>query len=72
VPTAFTHLKLTDIKDSAQDFGVGDAQEARFAKGDLDAEQTGVSHQRLKPDQRSPFGHRHEEAEEVYDYDSGH
>jgi mannose-6-phosphate isomerase-like protein (cupin superfamily) len=41
-------------------------QEARFAKGDLDAEKTGVSHQRLKPGQRNPFGHRHEQAEEVY------
>jgi mannose-6-phosphate isomerase-like protein (cupin superfamily) len=62
----FTRKRLTDVKDSAPEFGFGDIQEARFARGDLDAERTGVSHQRLKPDQRSPFGHRHEEAEEVY------
>ena len=62
----FTHTKLTDVKDSAPEFGMEDVQEARFAKGDLDAERTGVSHHRLKPGKRTPFGHKHEEAEEVY------
>jgi mannose-6-phosphate isomerase-like protein (cupin superfamily) len=62
----FTRKRLTDVKDSAPDFGFGDVQEARFAKDDLDAERTGVSHQCLKPNERSPFGHHHEEAEEVY------
>ncbi len=62
----FTHAKLLDVKDSAAEFGYGNAQEARFARGALDAEETGVSHIRLKPDQRSPFGHKHENAEEVY------
>jgi quercetin dioxygenase-like cupin family protein len=62
----FTHLKLTDVKDSAPEFGMEEVQEARFAKGDLDAEKTGVSHQRLKPGQRNPFGHKHDDAEEVY------
>ena len=66
MPAPFTHKKLTDVKDSAPEFGIGDAQEARFAKGDLEAEDTGVSHVRLKPDKRSPFGHKHERAEEVY------
>jgi mannose-6-phosphate isomerase-like protein (cupin superfamily) len=59
-------MKLTDVKDSAPEFGMEEVQEARFAKGDLDAEKTGVSHQRLKPGQRNPFGHKHEDAEEVY------
>jgi len=62
----FTHKKLTDVKDSAPEFGMEEIQEARFAKDDLDAENTGVSHYRLKPGQRTPFGHKHEEAEEVY------
>jgi len=62
----FTHRKLTEVKDSAPEFGMGETQEARFAKGDLEAAETGVSHQRLKPNRRSPFGHRHEDAEEVY------
>lgn len=62
----FTHKKLTDVKDSAPEFGIDDVQEARFAKGDLEAEKTGLSHVRLKPGKRSPFGHKHDEAEEVY------
>lgn len=68
---AYTHMKLTDVKDSAPEFGMDDVQEARFAKGDLDAERTGVSHHRLKPNQRTPFGHKHENAEEVYVVISG-
>jgi len=66
MPDAYTHIKLTDVKDSAPEFGMGEIQEARFAKGDLNAERTGVSHHRLKPNQRTPFGHKHEQAEEVY------
>jgi quercetin dioxygenase-like cupin family protein len=62
----FTHKKLTDVKDSAPEFGMQDVQEARFAKGDLEAEKTGVSHYRLKPGLRTPFGHKHDDAEEVY------
>lgn len=64
--TPYTHKRLTDVKDSAPEFGFEEIQEARFAKDDLDAEQTGVSHHRLKPGKRTPFGHRHERAEEVY------
>jgi len=71
MPAPFTHKKLTDVKDSAPEFGIGDVQEARFAKGDLEAEKTGLSHVRLKPGKRSPFGHKHEEAEEVYVVISG-
>jgi mannose-6-phosphate isomerase-like protein (cupin superfamily) len=66
MPTPYTHKKLTEVKDSAPEFGLDEVQEARFAKDALDAEDTGVSHHRLKPGKRSPFGHRHEEAEEVY------
>jgi mannose-6-phosphate isomerase-like protein (cupin superfamily) len=62
----FTHKKLDEVKDSAADFGHGDAMEARFAKGELEAEDTGFSFHRLKPGKRQPFGHRHDDAEEVY------
>ena len=62
----FTHKQLEDVKDSAADFGHGDAMEARFAKGDLETEETGFSFHRLKPNKRQPFGHNHEDAEEVY------
>jgi uncharacterized cupin superfamily protein len=63
---SYTLKNLTDVKDSAAVFGLGEFQEVRFANDDLDAENTGVSHHRLHPGRRSPFGHRHENAEEVY------
>src|SRR5947207_1389502 len=47
-------------------FGLGELYEARFATGDLGAQATGVSYHRLKPNRRSAFAHKHEEAEEVY------
>jgi mannose-6-phosphate isomerase-like protein (cupin superfamily) len=66
MPVPFTKKKLTEVKDSAPEFGLGDVQEARFAKKDLDAADTGISHLRLKADRRSPFAHKHERAEEIY------
>lgn len=62
----FTHKKLEEVKDSAPEFGVGDGMEARFAKDDVEAEETGFSFHRLQPGKRQPFGHNHEEAEEIY------
>jgi len=62
----YTLKQLTDVEDSAVKFGLGEVQEARFCRGDLEAEDTGVSLYRLKPDKRQPFGHKHDEAEEVY------
>ena len=70
-PSQYTIQKLTETKDSAAGFGYGDVGEARFATGDLAAEQTGVSHHRLRPGKRQAFGHRHENAEEVYVVISG-
>ncbi|HWX52158.1 MAG TPA: hypothetical protein VNY34_02625 [Solirubrobacteraceae bacterium] len=62
----YTLKKLTDVKDSAVGFGLGDVQQARFANGDLEAESTGVSHHRLNAGKRQGFAHKHENAEEVY------
>jgi mannose-6-phosphate isomerase-like protein (cupin superfamily) len=46
--------------------GFGGRWEARVARENLDAEQTGLTHFRLRPGKRSPFAHRHRRAEEVY------
>jgi mannose-6-phosphate isomerase-like protein (cupin superfamily) len=62
----YTHMPLSEVKDSAPGFGLGELGEVRFAKDDLDAERTGVSHLKLNPGKRMPFGHRHVEAEEIY------
>ncbi len=62
----YTQINLNDTMDAAQGTELGEAMEARFVKEELGAERTGVSHHRLKPSKRQPFGHRHEQAEEVY------
>ena len=67
----YTLLKLTDAEDMAAKHGYGEIGESRFLNRDLDLEQTGVSHHRLRPDARQAFGHRHENAEEVYVVISG-
>ena len=64
--SAYTHKKLTEVDDSAPKFGYEEVQEARFATKDLEAEDTGVSHMRVKPGKRQGFAHKHDEAEEVY------
>ena len=63
---AYTHKNLREVDDSAPKFGYEEVQEARFATKDLDAEDTGVSHLRVKPDKRQGFAHKHDEAEEIY------
>ena len=62
----YTLIRLTDVDDSAPRFGFSDVQEARFANDDLETEDTGVSHLRVKAGERQAFAHRHEHAEEVY------
>ncbi len=64
--TAYTHIRLLDVEDAAPANGFGERWEARVARTALGAEQTGVTHFRLRPGKRSPFTHRHVEAEEIY------
>ena len=67
----YTIKNLRQVDDMAASQGFGEVQEARFAHGDLDAEQIGISLQRVKPGKRHAFAHRHKEAEEVYVVISG-
>lgn len=61
----FTLRNLLDSDDVASAFGV-EGMEARFPGGDLGLERTGLAHHRLPAGVRTPFGHRHAEAEELY------
>ena len=61
-----THIHLLDVEDAAPAHGFGERWEARVARTALEAEQTGVTHFRLRPGKRSPFTHRHRHAEEIY------
>ncbi len=64
--TPYTKIKLTDAEDKAPGFGLSEVGEARFPSEDLQAQDTGLSHQKLRAGARHPFAHRHEDAEEVY------
>jgi quinol monooxygenase YgiN/mannose-6-phosphate isomerase-like protein (cupin superfamily) len=62
----YTLRNLEEAEDAAAKYGYGEMGESRFVSDDLDAERTGVSHQRLNPGKRQMFAHRHHRAEEVY------
>ena len=62
----FTKVSLTEVEDSAPAFGFAEIQEARFANDALETERTGLSYHRIHPGRRQAFGHRHDDAEEVY------
>jgi uncharacterized cupin superfamily protein len=66
MPEAFTKISLAEVEDVAPGYGLGDHWEARGARNALDAQRTGVMFYRLRPGKRSPFTHRHTEAEEIY------
>jgi len=62
-----THaINLADVEDAAPAGGFRRSMGGPVARVDLEAEQTGVTHFRLRPGKRSPFAHRHARAEEVY------
>lgn len=62
----YTKKNLRDVEDQAVKHGLSQFQEARFARGDLDAEQSGLNFLTIKPGQREAFAHRHRTAEEIY------
>lgn len=62
----YAKLNLDDVEDAAVPNGFSHRWEARVAREPLGAEQTGLTHFRLRPGQRSPFSHRHRHAEEIY------
>ena len=68
---SYTIKNLREVQDVAPGAGFGDYQEARFARGDLEAEQTGLAYHVVKPGKRQAFAHRHDEAEEIYVVISG-
>jgi quercetin dioxygenase-like cupin family protein len=62
---SYTIMNLREVEDVAPRFGFDSIQEARFARGALEAEQTGLAFHSIKPNQRGG-AHRHDEAEEIY------
>ena len=67
----YTVQNLKEVEDQAPNFGLSPHLEARMARVPLELEQSGVSYQRLAPNFRVPFAHRHKTQEEVYIVVSG-
>ena len=67
----YTKINLKDVEDQAPRFGLAPHLEARMARVPLELENFGVSYQRLAPNFRLPFGHKHKRQEEVYVVVSG-
>jgi mannose-6-phosphate isomerase-like protein (cupin superfamily) len=63
---AYTKVNLKEVEDQAVRFGLAPSIEARMARVPLELENSGVSYQRVEPNFRLPFGHRHKQQEEVY------
>jgi mannose-6-phosphate isomerase-like protein (cupin superfamily) len=63
---SYAKTNLRGVRDSAAEHGLSAHQEARFPRGDLGAEQTGMNFLVVKPGQREAFAHRHRTAEEIY------
>ena len=62
----YTIKNLKEIEDMAPKFGLAPNLEARFARNELECERTGLSYQRLAPNTRGSFAHRHSQDEEIY------
>ncbi len=56
---------IGDVENLAPKFGM-EGIEARFARGALQLQRSGLSYFALEPDTAVPFGHRHEQQEEIY------
>ncbi|MDX6447723.1 MAG: hypothetical protein QOD08_186 [Gaiellaceae bacterium] len=63
----FTKVNLKeDVDDQAPNFGLSPSLEMRMARVPLDMQNSGMSYQRIAPNFRMPFGHKHKTQEEVY------
>jgi mannose-6-phosphate isomerase-like protein (cupin superfamily) len=67
----YTKVNLKEVEDQAPRFGMAPNLEARMARVPLELEHSGISYQRIAPNFRVPFGHRHKTQEEVYVVVSG-
>jgi quercetin dioxygenase-like cupin family protein len=64
--SGYTVVNLREVEDQAPKFGYAPHLESRFARRALGLERSGISHFKLAPGFRLPFGHHHTDQEEVY------
>src|SRR5947209_4620885 len=63
---SYTKHNLREVENQAPKFGMPEELDARFARRALEGETLGLSLMKLAPGFRIPFGHKHEQQEEVY------
>jgi mannose-6-phosphate isomerase-like protein (cupin superfamily) len=63
---SYTKANLREVENSAPKFEMPSEMEARFARSAVGGETLGLSLFTLAPGFRIPFGHKHENQEEVY------
>jgi mannose-6-phosphate isomerase-like protein (cupin superfamily) len=68
---SYTKVNLKEVEDQAPRFGLEERMEARMARVPLELEHSGISYQRIAPNFRLPYGHKHKNQEEVYVLVSG-
>jgi quercetin dioxygenase-like cupin family protein len=61
----YTLVNLKEVEDQAPKFGYSPNLEARFARAALELENSGISYFRIAPNFRIPFGHKHQQQEEI-------
>src|ERR671936_2185914 len=62
----YTVVNLKEVEDQAPKFGLSPQLEMRMARVALDLQNSGISYQRIAPNFRVPFGHKHKNQEEIY------
>jgi mannose-6-phosphate isomerase-like protein (cupin superfamily) len=62
----YKKINLSEVKDLAPEYGMGDMGEARFARQQIGAETIGLTLYRMNGGRRVGFGHTHREVEEAY------
>jgi Cupin domain len=66
MPNDYAIVNIKELEDQAVKFGLSPNVEARFGRKAMDAQQGGFSYQKLAPNYRQGFGHKHEGQEEFY------
>ena len=65
--SGYTKANLKEeVENAASKFDMPKEMEVRFGRTTLEGKTLGLSHMKLAPNFRIPFGHKHEGQEEVY------
>jgi len=62
----YTKVNLREVEDMAPKFGFSPGLQSRFAREPLQLRNSGMSLFKAQPGFRIPFGHKHNQQEEVY------